>query len=204
MNARQCVQPIETIGVTILAGGRSSRMGQDKSRLRWRGRTMVGLLRSRLQLLDRFDRIRVQRHDQIPHCGPLSGIYTALRTSRAEFELILACDMPLVPVTLLEKLVQRLRPPHQASFVRLGSLVGFPCVLRGDLHETVLRRIRSQEYALQDLARALNSVEVRPTKAEAAGLLNVNTPEDWARAKQLLAGEETSPRRSATPRQASK
>ena len=64
--------------VCILAGGRSRRMGRDKARLRLGG---VSLL-ARLKGLARALRLpaRVIRRDAVPRCGPLGGIFTALKT----------------------------------------------------------------------------------------------------------------------------
>src|SRR5205823_2610592 len=44
-------------------------------------------------------------HDVYPDRGPLGGIHAAIASSAHELNLMLAVDMPLVPVELLEKLV---------------------------------------------------------------------------------------------------
>src|SRR5437867_5654697 len=85
-------------GICILAGGLSQRMGRDKSRLRLGSKTLLRLIR--IEAGELGLPLRVIRRDLIPRCGPLGGVYTALKTSKAEAELFLACDMPFVSAGL--------------------------------------------------------------------------------------------------------
>src|SRR6188768_3177380 len=87
--------------IAILAGCRSSRMGQNKSRLRLGKRTLLGHVRATAERL-RLP-VRVIRKDLVPGCGPLGGIHTALKTSRKQVILFLPCDTPFVSLALLEK-----------------------------------------------------------------------------------------------------
>src|SRR2546427_11353860 len=80
--------------ICILAGGSSSRMGRDKSRLRLGGRTLLAHIRATAKTIGLPHRII--RRDLVVHCGPMGGLYTALVTSRADATLFLSCDMPFV------------------------------------------------------------------------------------------------------------
>src|SRR4051812_49032994 len=84
--------PQPRCGICVLAGGLSSRMGRDKADLRLGGRTLLGFIRAEARGLGL--RLRIIRRDLLPRCGPLGGLYTGLKTSRAEAEIFLACDMP--------------------------------------------------------------------------------------------------------------
>src|SRR5678815_5236223 len=82
------------IGVCILAGGLSSRMGKDKARLRLSGRSLLG--HARRVAAEAGLACRVVVKDAVSRCGPLGGICTCLASSRAEAEIFLACDMPFI------------------------------------------------------------------------------------------------------------
>src|SRR5580765_479919 len=101
--------------ICILAGGLSSRMGQDKSRLRLGGRTLLARIRATAKTIGLPHRII--RRDLVTQCGPLGGLFTALVTSRADAILFLSCDMPFVSAGLLEMLVRKAKRNGNAAFV---------------------------------------------------------------------------------------
>lgn len=118
--------------VSILAGGRSRRMGTDKALVDFRGEPLVrrvvdraltisarvSLVLHREQLADQGYRALAEQTgvrllaDDYDHRGPLGGLSTALR-HHAEWPavLVLSCDMPCLTAELLEMLVLR----HAAS-----------------------------------------------------------------------------------------
>jgi len=111
----------------ILAGGRSSRMGQDKAMLPLAGRTLLGrtvdtlravpLLRDAQeqvtitvvgdrQSLEGADRAIPDLH---PLCGPLGGMEAALadleHTRLADWAFFIPVDMPFLPSPVIEALL---------------------------------------------------------------------------------------------------
>src|SRR3989454_4591395 len=111
------------VEICILAGGLSRRMGGDKSRLRLGRRTLLGHIRAEAKTLGLP--VRVIRRDIVPRCGPLGGIYTALKTTRADGVLFLACDMPFVRAGLLKTLLSRTDKTKRACFASVQSVAGF-------------------------------------------------------------------------------
>jgi molybdopterin-guanine dinucleotide biosynthesis protein A len=104
--------------VAILAGGKSSRMGTDKSFVPLLGRPMIEHVLERVADLGQSETILiVNRPDDYAHLGPpmfsdvipdkgsLGGIYSALHYSRSDSALVLACDMPLVNPPLLRYMI---------------------------------------------------------------------------------------------------
>ena len=172
-----------TCEICLLAGGLSSRLGRDKTRLRLGRRTLLGHVRSVARALELP--VRVLRRDLVPRCGPLGGVYSALKTSETDAILFLACDMPFVSATLLKTLVGNARR-SKAVFTREADRAGFPFLLRHATLSVVERQLAAKEFSLQSLAKKLHALTLRPPEG-AAELLNINTPEDWREARQYWA-----------------
>ena len=170
--------------ICILAGGLSSRMGRDKSRLRLGGWTLLAHIRATAKTIGLPHRII--RRDLVSHCGPLGGLYTALVSSLADATLFLSCDMPFVSAGLLEMLLLKAKRNETALFVEANGLVGFPLLL---FRQTALPVVESQlekrAFSLQQLTQALRSQTIRLAARQARELFNVNTPDDLRKARAL-------------------
>jgi len=108
-------EPRAPLGV-VLAGGASSRMGTDKASIRWRGRSLAEHAARRLQVACSevvvADRSRglvpgVPSVDDGPGRGPAAALLGAAHSAPGRALLALACDLPAVPVSLLEELLRR-------------------------------------------------------------------------------------------------
>lgn len=98
----------EPATLIILAGGKSSRLGQDKTRLKVGDKTLLRHLQD--DLGPGFDQIIISTggkgmetagraevvKDQQPGQGPLMGIYSAVAASRHRVNFVVACDIPEV------------------------------------------------------------------------------------------------------------
>ena len=182
-------------GICILAGGLSTRMGTNKASLRLCSKTMSAHIRAVAQKLGLP--IRTIRRDLLPRCGPLGGVYTGLKTSEADAELFLACDMPFVSAELLMRLANcwtakrgavfakgKFRVPSSEFRARLGE-AGFPFLLPVRLLPAVERQISKREFSLQALARAVKATLFPALRGRQWELFNVNTQADWQGARKL-------------------
>ena len=111
---------MEGINGFVLAGGKSRRMGQDKALMRFEGKPLVlraaEVLRPfvvKVTLLapaDRYGNLGLPVvADQWPGQGPLAAVCTGLLASTAEWNIFLACDLPLVSPQFIQLLVERVR-----------------------------------------------------------------------------------------------
>jgi len=173
--------------IAILAGGLSSRMGRDKSRLRLGKRTLLGHVRSTAERL-RLP-IRIIGKDLVLRCGPLGGIYTALKTSRKQVILFLPCDTPFVSLVLLEKLLNSLKADDAGVFVATHKRVSFPFLLRRNCLSFVEKQLAKKRYSLQALAAALRAKKIPLSPDQEIDLFNVNTPQQWEIARQRWSAE---------------
>ena len=101
------------MSAVILAGGKSSRMGQDKAFLKVGNRTIVEYQLQRLSPLfeelllstnlpEKFAHLGLETvQDFIPDRGPLVGIYSSLLKARYSHLFAIACDMPFISPGLI-------------------------------------------------------------------------------------------------------
>lgn len=177
------LRPSSSVEICILAGGLSQRIGRDKSRLRLGRRTLLGQIRTEAKKLGLP--VRVIRRDAVPRCGPLGGVYTALKTARADAVMLLACDMPFITAPLLHAVRRRFGDGSKDLFVCLDSRVGFPFLIRHDALTTVTDLIEQEKFSLHELARALKAKTLRAPAGWRPQLRNINTPAEWKRAIRL-------------------
>ena len=101
----------------VLAGGKSSRMGSDKGLLKIDKKTFVENVIAAMEPLvneiiivsnnpeyNQFGFHRVE--DGIKDSGPLAGLYSGLKYSDSEFNLVLSCDIPMIKTEILKKLIE--------------------------------------------------------------------------------------------------
>lgn len=170
--------------IAILAGGRSSRMGRDKARLRLHGRSLLAHIRATARTLDLP--VHVVRRDVEPGHGPLGGILTALQRTRAPIVLVLSCDMPAVTPALLQRVVDALGPGHLAALAAGDGRPGFPLAVRRTCRPALRECLEQRRLSLRDFARATQAVTVPVPPSELEQLANLNTPADLAEHRRAL------------------
>jgi len=134
----------------VLAGGRSTRMGQDKALLQVGGRSLVELALDKLRSIGVAEpRIAGARTDLSslapvvsdlhPGCGPLSGIEAALAATNKGLNLFLPVDMPLLPARFLHWML--LRAEITGALMTVPCINGWPQPLCAVYHRDLLRPI---------------------------------------------------------------
>jgi len=146
-----------------------------------------------------FEGIQSAGQDERPGQGPLLGIATALDTTRAPWNLILACDLPYLSAEWLGWLLGRAsRSRAQVVLTRARrGLEPLAAVYRREcsapIAAALARGVRKVTDALQDLR--VEAVDAREWRVHAPGervLRNMNTPKDYGEAK--LWWEKQAPR----------
>jgi molybdopterin-guanine dinucleotide biosynthesis protein A len=185
----------------ILAGGEGRRLGGiDKSAIVIEGRSILERQLSLLRpltphlLLVAGDRSRVPVSDirsvidRIAGAGALGGLYTALMEAPTEQVLVIGCDMPFLTAPLVEHLVELGR--HADVVVPADAAGRHPlCASYTRRIAPILKaRIERGELRILDALDGMNvrevgSAELAPFNRDGRLLLNINTPEDLARAR---------------------
>jgi molybdopterin-guanine dinucleotide biosynthesis protein A len=122
--------------------------------------------------------------DLIPDCGPLGGIYTALQTCRAEWALVVSCDVPAVQQSFFKMLLQE----------RSGGVdIIYPLTPDGRMHMTCAAYRKAVAPILrQQIEKGDNRLRVLPDLCRAKAvrieepdlirmISNINTGEEFDR-----------------------
>jgi molybdopterin-guanine dinucleotide biosynthesis protein A len=194
-------KPDKITGI-LLAGGKSSRMGREKGEIGIRGRS---LLRTTLEILERScDMVLIstcsdvpglkgyrQVCDEIPGIGPMGGVYTCLRQSETELNLVFSYDMPMVIPALFEAM---LAMGEDADLVVPALGEGLPeplcAVYRKNVADSLQQLISQGNYAMYELFALVRTriLRVGPERLfyHPDLFLNVNRPTDLQRYRSIL------------------
>ncbi|PWL33103.1 MAG: hypothetical protein DCO96_01755 [Fluviicola sp. XM-24bin1] len=181
----------------ILAGGKSSRMGQDKALMEFDGIPMIQhvadtlrdytsevIIASNFLIHHPYGDRGVQ--DDSPHLGPLAGIEAGLSTARNEASIVISCDAPFVNASVLERLIQEEQEADDIYDVFVAVCDGrdYPliAIYRESCLKTVRRRLEKRQLRLGDLLVCLNLQFVMFPESESKYFLNINTQEEWNQA----------------------
>jgi len=178
----------------ILTGGRSSRMGTDKSQLLIDGQTFTARIAG--TLLKLTDSVTVVGReadsslpsvaDLYPEWGALGGLHAALSACTREWAIVVACDLPFVTAELFSFLAEKRvdheavvpvqedeRPQPLAALYRVE-----PCRERAtELIETGRRRPLDLLQAVK--TRWVSFAEIRNLDQAERFFVNINTPSDY-------------------------
>lgn len=203
-------QPVDWCGegpppVIILCGGRSRRMGTDKTRLPLPGGTMYGRVESAFAAAGcplivvmghdadgppESERPRTVIRDAQPDLGPLEGMRAGLAAAcdmGAELALVSTADAPLVQIPLYRFMVNRLHP-------RTGCLAAVPrvddtwypltAVYRTAVLPDITRRVTTGQLRVKDLVNSIDTVkltadELKRYDSRLQSLRNINTLDQY-------------------------
>jgi len=165
-------------------------MGRDKALLPYEGSTLAGTIATRVrEAAGNVTLIGDTAHasqpgfgvqaDLIASCGPMGGVYTALNITQADWNLIVACDMPRVTAAFMLGLFAAAEEFDADALVpATGDKLHPLCAVYhrrvlGAVEESLARR----SLKMHDLLSRIHLVRWPVTAAEI--MKNVNTPADW-------------------------
>ena len=187
----------------VLAGGKSMRMGHDKSIIKWHGTEQRYYMADMLAGIckDVFISCRAEQQNEISaqyktlpdtytNSGPLSGILSAFKAYPNVAWLVTACDLPLLDLSTLKYLVDHRdanalattfespfdqHPEPLITIWEPGSYEILLSFLADGI--TCPRKVLIRNHEIINILKAPNP----------DSLMNANTPEDAEKVKQLLA-----------------
>ncbi len=196
--------PVKIVAGYVLTGGASTRMGRDKALLELAGAAMA--LRAARLLEPLVDSVTLIGPPEIyaalglpvipdihPGAGPLGGIATAILSSRADWNLVLACDLPYLTVEWLRFLLARAR--GSAEDIILPESDGGPeplCALYrsragAQISAALARGVRKVTDGLTGLAiDRIPPAESKPFDSAGRLFKNMNSPGDYEAARAFF------------------
>jgi molybdopterin-guanine dinucleotide biosynthesis protein A len=188
----------QSVAGFVLAGGKSSRMGEDKAFLEFAGRTLLEIALEKVREVAPVTKVVGPRNsfgsgaieDVFPDCGPLAGIHTALTHSSSELNLILAVDTPFLEVPFLRLLIRQAKASQAVVTVPRTSDGYQPlcAVYRKDFLELAEEALKDGRYKIDALfrqteLRVVEEAELRRFAFAPAMFQNLNTRAEYRHAK---------------------
>jgi molybdenum cofactor guanylyltransferase len=190
----------------VLAGGRSRRLGMDKALLHIDGQWLLQRTVKTLQMIcedvwiiaNNGERLSVLGvpivADSRPGTGVLGGIYTGLTCMSCECGVFVACDMPLLSLSLLQYMVSVafgydvVIPRVAGEIEPLHALYNKSCLAP---IEVALEKgeLRPRAFFPAVRVRYVEQEEVEAFDPELRSIININTPQDLQRVRKLMAAE---------------
>lgn len=181
-----------TFSSVILAGGKSSRMGEDKARLMLEGQRFIDRLYAELSALgecvvsvdsaDRrpeLSRFRLVE-DIYPDCGPLSGLHAALKSAEGDAVLAVSCDMPLFRRELGRYLISCLGESDALVPVTAEGRKNPLCAVYTKKCAAAFERgLLGGSFSVMSALDSINVKYISLSEFHSEQLRNINTPQDY-------------------------
>jgi molybdopterin-guanine dinucleotide biosynthesis protein A len=175
----------------VLTGGSSKRMGHNKALLPFGDGVLVahiaGCVRDAAGSVRLVGSPDAYTHldflvvpDLYPGFGPVGGIVTALNASEADWNLVVACDMPGISSEFLISLLEKAADSGADCTLPLtpdGGRHPLCAVYRRTAKAALTRAVEAGTHKLLAAIEALNVH--RYLVSETGSLVNVNTPMEW-------------------------
>ncbi len=207
-------------GITgiILAGGQSRRMGQPKALMPWGDGTLIEQVVETLRPLVDELIVAVNPHtntigvgvkdapcfrslnvrvveDLVPDAHALGGLYTGLKFASHERCFVCSCDAPFLNPDLIRFLVEQVDGYDLVVPKTRQGLQPLHAIYATSALPAIEEQLRQRQWALSELvgrlrARVVEAEELRRVDPTGLSFFNLNTPDEYLRARRLWMREE--------------
>ena len=198
------------IGYIILAGGKSKRLGHDKIKevigdipLLDRVIKILSALNGEIIIVTgensslpntfSYPKIKIV-HDLYPGKGMLGGIITGLSLSEHYYNLVVACDMPFLSLSLLQYMINITEDNDLVAYRNKMDLEPLHAIYSKNclpiFEEIMQKNLRIIELVQHVKVRYLNSEEKKQSDPENLSFFNINTEADLSVANKIAAGKK--------------
>lgn len=192
---------IKAITPLILAGGKSTRMGQNKAFVLINGKPMIEVVAEKVAGMFECSPMLITNtpevyaylglkmvEDIIKNKGPLAGIHAGLSYSRNQFSFIVGCDMPFLNSDLVRYMVE-VKSTYDVIIPRTGDYAEpLHAVYSTHCLAPIEARLQQNERKIISFFTdvKVRYIERKEIEIFSGGLMsfqNINTQEDLKRAQ---------------------
>lgn len=183
----------EYISGFVLAGGKSSRMGNDKGFVPFNGKPMIEYsIRTLKKVCSSISIIANNSDynsfgysvysDSVSNKGPLAGICTALEKSETTWNIIISCDNPTINPELLVYLIEQSKgfdavvPCYQGKTYPITAVYSKSC-LKSFKHQLNLDLLKVRD-AIQEVNTNFVELSKKLPFFDEKILVNINTKQE--------------------------
>ncbi|PKP57344.1 hypothetical protein CVT91_10840 [Candidatus Atribacteria bacterium HGW-Atribacteria-1] len=207
-------EDIKNLSLTaiVLAGGKSSRVGLNKSKdqMKLAGRPLIDWVISKLTSLDnlteeniiivglkeKYPNFKRVIEDVFPQRGPLGGVFSGLKASTSQYNLVVGCDMPFLKVELLQYMREKINsndiiiPRYNKGYIEpLCAIYSKKCL------EIIEKNIQSGILSVRKIfphlrIKFVEEEEIKKFDPKFYSFFNVNFKHDFRKAEELIKKKE--------------
>lgn len=185
------------LSVGVLAGGKSTRMGQDKALLCLESRRFIDRICGELSGFSQVLISAAQKgiyedtgyqvvYDEHRDIGPMEGIYQVLRAASEEYVFICAADMPFLKKELVEYMAEYISSDYDCYCLVDEEHIHPLCAIYSKkMLPVIQRQIESGHFRLLNVLRQVRTKYIRLETScfDKKIVRNINTREEYARLK---------------------
>lgn len=192
---------MKKVGVTgiVLAGGMSSRMGTDKSLMLLHGKPIISYVIDAIKPL--CDQVIISSNkmvydftqcevwpDVYPIQAPMIGIYSCLKRSVTDLNIVVSCDVPFVESSLFSHLLANIGSCDIAVPVHNKHLEPLCAVYRRTVVPDLQEWIDRENYRLFEFIEhtSHHRLDISNTNISENIFLNINTLDEFNGANRYL------------------
>lgn len=183
------------LGIGVLAGGKSTRMGQNKALLQMNGKKFLDCI---CEELSGFSQVMISAaqkgiyedtglqivYDEHQDIGPIEGIYQVLLHADEEYVFICAADMPFVKKELVSYMAEFISSDYDCYCMMDEDHVHPLCAIYSKKMLPVIKQqIERGQYRLMNVLNAVRTKYIRLETScfDKRVVKNVNTRQEYAR-----------------------
>lgn len=182
---------MEAISAIILAGGKSSRMGQDKGLMLLNGKPMIQHVVDTVkpivsEIIIVANNTSYQSFgnkfyvDEVKNSGPLAGLCVGLKYSETHLNIVLSCDVPYVTTEMLEVLIKEFSQQKDVVlFEKQEELHPLIALYSKTCLPLLQSFLEENELKLKYVLNHLNINKIDGTLYAEKCFKNINTPKDF-------------------------